>query len=156
MSRSAVEFRSPTPADIVALAAGLRPQDRAELDACGYTDHLATIADSVKASQWCRAVLVGGELAAIVGLARGGTLMAPVGVPWMLGTALVRRHRCTLARLAPRYIRAMLQEYPTLTNYVHARNTVAVQWLQRIGFTLAPPAEMGPVGEMFHKFEMRG
>lgn len=156
MSRPAVELRAPTPADVDALAAGLRPQDQDELDACGQPDHRAAIAASVEASAWCRAVLVDGQLAAILGVAPFGTLLAPAGAPWMLGTDLVPRHRRTLARLAPRYIRRMLRDFPALKNYVHARNTIAVRWLQRIGFRLHPAQPYGPLGEPFHQFEMRG
>jgi hypothetical protein len=54
---------------------------------------------------------------------------------------------------APRYIRMMLEDNPRLVNRVHARNSVAVRWLQRVGFTLHP-ATPEQNGEMFHTFEM--
>lgn len=155
MSRPVVDLAPPAAQDIEELVAGLRLQDREELDACGYPDHRAAVEYSVQASAWCFAVRVGGNLAAIMGVSPAGTLMAPVGVPWMLGTDLVPLHRRTLAVLAPRYIRRMLQDFPHLANVVHARNTVAVRWLQRCGFTLNPPQPMGPHGEPFHLFEMR-
>lgn len=155
MSRPAVELRAPTQSDIEDLAAGLRAQDRAELDACGHPDHLAAIASSVRASAWAFAVRVDGGLAAIMGVSRHGTLMAPVGIPWMLGTDLVPQHRRTLATLAPEYIRRMLREFPVLTNIVHAKNTVSVHWLRRVGFTLHEAQPLGPHGEQFHVFEMR-
>ena len=52
-----VETRPPTPADINALAANLRQQDRDELDAAGYTDHHAVIAHSVARSDWALTAL---------------------------------------------------------------------------------------------------
>ncbi len=155
MSRPAVELCAPTQADIEELAAGLRAQDRAELGACGHSDHLAAIASSVRASAWAFAVRVDGDLAAIMGVSRHGTLMAPIGIPWMLGTDLVSQHRRTLATLAPEYIRRMLREFPVLTNIVHAKNTVSVHWLRRVGFTLHESQPLGPHGEQFHVFEMR-
>lgn len=155
MSRPEVDLAPPTRGDITELADNLRAQDRAELDACGHPDHLEAIASSVARSVWCYAVRVDGELAAIMGVSAHGTLMAPIGVPWMLGTDLVPRNRRTLAKLAPEYIARMLREFPVLMNLVHARNTVAVQWLRRCGFSLQDPHPVGPHGEPFHLFEMR-
>lgn len=145
MSRPAVEYRRPTKADIVELAGHLRPQDVAELQALGYTKMRFVIEHCVRASDWCWAASVDGELACIFGV--GG------GAPWMLGTPVVARRRRILAREAPRYIQQMLKDHPRLVNRVHAANTVAVAWLRRVGFTLHP-ATPEPNGEMFHTFEM--
>ena len=154
MSQPVAEFRQPTAADIDALAAGMRQQDVAELQALGHTDLRHVVQTSVSASAWCRSVYVGDELGCIFGLAKIGTVLAPIGIPWMLGTPLVRTHRRILAKLAPAYIRAMLQEAPHLMNMVHAHNTVAVQWLKHVGFHLHPATPQGPRGEPFHLFEM--
>jgi hypothetical protein len=153
MSQWGVEVRPVLPADIPELAANLREQDRAELDAAGHIDHLRTIRVSVEMSDWSRTATVEGRVACIFGVAPMGGLLDPRGVPWMLGTDLVPQNRRALARLAPQYIRAMLQTYPHLLNTVHARNTLAVRWLQRAEFTLAPAH--GVNGEPFHLFEMR-
>lgn len=151
--RSAVEVRPVAPGDVEALAAGLRQQDRAELDAAGHTDHLQTIRASVQMSDWARTATVDGEVACIFGVAPMGGLLDARGVPWMLGTDLVPQNRRALARLAPQYIRSMLQMYPHLLNTVHARNTLAVRWLARAGFTLHAPHDYN--GEPFQRFEMR-
>ncbi len=153
MSRSVVEVRPVAPDDVVELAANLRAQDRAELDAAGHPDHEHTIRLSVEMSDWSRTALVDGRVACIFGVSPLGGLLDPRGVPWMLGTDLVPQNRRALARLAPQYIRAMLQTYPHLLNTVHARNTLAVRWLQRAGFTLAPAHDVR--GEPFHLFEKR-
>ena len=150
-----VETVPPTEAHVDDLAANLRQQDVDELNAAGHTDHRAVIAEGVARSDWSVTALVDGQLACIFGLARMGSLLAPVGVPWMLGTDLVPRNRRALARLAPHYIRVMLQDYPRLVNTVHARTTVAVAWLKHVGFTLHPATPTGVGGEMFHLFEMR-
>lgn len=152
MSLSAVEVRPVQPGDVEALAAGLREQDQAELDAAGHPDHLKTIQTAVAMSDWARTATVAGEVACIFGIAPLGTVLDPRGVPWMLGTDLVPQNRRALARLAPQYISAMLQAYPHLLNTVHARNTLAVRWLQRAGFELAPAHDVN--GEPFHLFEM--
>lgn len=153
MLRSEVDVRAPIGADCVELAAGLRQQDVDELNAAGYSDHLKVIRVSVARSDWARTALVDGKVACIFGVAPMGGLLDPRGVPWMLGTDLVPQNRRALARLAPGYIRSMLQTYPHLLNTVHARNTLAVRWLARAGFTLHAPHDHN--GEPFQLFEMR-
>lgn len=154
MSPPAVETRPPTAADLEHLAQHLRAQDRAELDAAGWSDHRQALEESVARSRWTLVALIDGEPACVFGCAEYGTLLAPSGVPWLLGTEAVARHRRVLQRWAPRYIEAMLQEYPRLFNAVHADNTVAVRWLKRLGFTLHPARPAPPTGAPFHVFEM--
>jgi len=151
----AVDVRAPRDGDAEALAAGMRAQDVAELHACGRVDLVDVVRQSIACSTLCWTATVDGEIAAVLGVTRHGTVLAPIGVPWMLGTDLVPRHRRSLARLTPTYIDRMLQVAPHLLNYVHARNTVAVQWLKRTGFHLHPAQPHGPHGEPFHLFEMR-
>lgn len=155
MSRSAVEFAPPTAADIDELAARMRAQDTAEVHALRPGVPLRGIVqDSVDASAWALAARADGALACIFGLARAGTVLAPIGVPWMLGTPTVLQHKRSLNRLARRYIKQMLQETPILLNAVHADNTVAVNWLKRMGFELQAPVATGALGAPFHEFRM--
>jgi hypothetical protein len=154
MSHPAVELLPVTRAHIAALAANMRRQDRDELKAWGYPDERTALVESVSASVWCRTCTVDGEVAAITGLGKGGSDESPFGIPWLLGTDLVPRHARVLARHAREYIPAMLQVYPRLVNHVHARNTVAVAWLRRVGFQLREPHLHPVTGEPFHVFEM--
>ena len=143
------------PGDGFILACNLREQDRAELEACGFQNHHAAVIESVRRSRFVRTVRIDGRVAAVFGLSDGGTLLAPYGVPWMLGTPLVARHRRALARLAPRYIRGMLQVYPVLRNLVHAENTIAIGWLRHVGARVHDATIPHPdTGEPFHLFEM--
>lgn len=153
MSRPAVERRAPTPEDLAHLAQHLRAQDQAELAAGGWSDFQRALEVSVERSRWAQVALVDGEPAAVFGCAELGTLLAPIGVPWLLGTELVPRHRRVLQRWARRYIETMLQDYPRLFNAVHAENTVALRWLKHLGFTVHPPVA-NPQGALFHPFEM--
>jgi len=153
MSRPAVEVAPPTSADVDELIANMREQDVAEVHAAGHADLRWVVEEGIRISRWSLAVRVDGGLACIMGLAVRGSVLTPLGVPWLLGTPLVPKHRRVLARLAPNYIQGMLQIAPRLLNMVHARNTVAVQWLKRMGFRLHEPFAL-PSGEMFHVFEM--
>jgi len=154
MPRPVVEVRAPQPGDVEQLVANMRDQDVAEVRAAGRDDLAAVVHESIAMSQLCWTVTVDGELACILGLSVQGTVLAPIGVPWMLGTPLVPANRRPLAKLTPRYIERMLQAAPHLVNFVHARNTVAVHWLKKVGFHLRPATPHGPRGELFHLFEM--
>src|SRR5574343_422326 len=148
MSRPEVETRPPTPADIDALVRDMRPQDVAECRAAGIEPARA-VRIGIEQSVWCLAARVNGETGCIFGIAQGGSVLVPFGVPWLLGTPLVPRHRRALARLAPAYIARMLQTHPHLRNHVHDRNTVAVSWLRRMGFALGPVHPHPVTGEPF-------
>lgn len=156
MPRRATEARAARDADAVTLAANLRPQDLAEVEALrGPGSALAAIREGIAASLWCDAIEVDGELAAIVGLVPyQSAVLGDTGVPWMLGTPAVDRCGGVLIRLTPAYIARMLADFPRLFNIVDARNTRAVRWLQRAGFHLSPAVPAGPTGALFHPFEM--
>jgi hypothetical protein len=155
MSPRAVEIVAPTAALIATLAERLRAQDLEELRAAGWSDPHAALTASIERSRWSCLALIDGEPAALYGCAEQGTALVPIGVPWMLGTELVPRHARVLQRYARAYIAAMLADYPRLYNAVHARNTVAVRWLKRLGFQFGPAVAVPPHGELFHPFEMR-
>lgn len=142
-----------TTADVAELLRFMRAQDVAECRAVGLTDLRRAVVESVAASSMVWTARVDGKVAAIFGVAPSGTALAPAGAPWMLGTPLVAQQARVLVKHAKHYIAQMLNCFPVLANYVHARNTVSRQWLARSGFRLGP-AEKAPTGEMFHRFEM--
>lgn len=154
MSRPVVEITPPRAGDAAELAANLRQQDIDELKAAGDRDPLASIEEASGNSRLAWTARVDGKLACMFG-ARGYTLLGATGVPWMLGTDELLRHRRALVRLTPRYIGAMLAAYPRLVNAVHDRNTVSKEWLRRLGFTIYAPQPVPPHGELFSVFEMR-
>lgn len=149
-----VEIRGPESDDLAHIASHLRDQDLAELAAAGWDDPAVAIRESVKRSQWTQVGLVDGEPVCVFGCAVYGSLLTPVGTPWLLGTDGLVAHRRVLHRWARRYIAAMLAEYPRLVNAVHAENTVSVRWLKALGFTVHPATPVPPHGAMFHVFEV--
>lgn len=155
MWRAAVEFVAPTPALLARIAEGIRDQDRDELVACAHPDVLAALTLSCERATWAAVAIVDGEPACVFGCSEFGPSLCPDGVPWMLGTDLVARHGRALQRYAPRYIAAMLRAYPRLVNLVHARNSVAIAWLRRLGFVIHEAVPHPVTGEPFHLFEMK-
>lgn len=130
-----VEVRPVQAVDIDHLGARMREADRVEMRLLGHNDMRQVVAESMEASELTAAVDVQGELACLLGLARAGTHLAPIGVPWMLGTPVLARNARSLMRVSPPYIAAMLARYDTLQNVVHAGNTVSIRWLRHLGAT---------------------
>lgn len=149
-----VVIRLTQPGDAAELAANLRPADLAECRAYGRGDIAAGIISSANRSMLCWTGLVDGELAAIIGVAPI-SVMSGIGSPWMLGTPVLDQHSRVLVRRTPEYIAKMLNAFPHLVNFVHAKNTTSVRWLRRLGFTLHAAQPYGALGEPFHPFEMR-
>lgn len=154
MSRRAVEIRQRQPGDIEHIAQHMREADVAEVRA-GAHEPLDALTVSVERSAvtWC--ATVNGVPAALFGVAPMGSVLDPRGAPWFLGTDAVPRSRRALASLTPRYITQMLDAFPHLINCVHSRNTVAVEWLEHVGFTLGDTFDHPVTGEPFTVFEMR-
>lgn len=153
---AAVDIRPVRPGDAQALVAAMRPQDVAECRASGHDDILSAVELSIAHSAQCWSAEADGVLLCIFGVAPVGTVLAPRGAPWLLGTDAMQRRRRALVALTRPYIVHMLALYPHLANFVHARNTLAVRWLQRIGFTLHAAIALPGTGEPFHPFEMKG
>ncbi len=86
----------------------------------------------------------------------GGTascLLYPIGIPWLLGSPEVTRFGKHLVGGAKRWVLEMESKYPVLVNMVHAENTLAIKWLQHIGFTLGPLYPEWGVGKApFYQF----
>jgi hypothetical protein len=131
----------------------LRDGDRREIEALGFSP-LDGLSRSLACSVWADAYLVGGAVAALVGLALQ-PLLGGVAMPWLLTGRPVDRHRKAFLRLTRSRTRQMLAEHGTLVAEVHADYREAVRWLAWLGFTLAPPRPIGPHGALFHHATMR-
>jgi hypothetical protein len=150
-----VVVRAPHLIDVGALLHGMRAADLAEMHALGQYDAQRLVERSLTNSVLSWAALVDGELAMLFGVAPArGALLGDTGVPWALGTDLVARHGRSLMRRADSYIAQMLRVYPRLFNFVHAENTVAITWLERMKFEVGPAAPHGPHRALFRRFEM--
>ncbi len=147
------EFGSPpviarvpaTPEHVRALV--LRHDDACEVAACGVTKE-AAIAQSMARSLWSEAYLVGGEVAAIMGL--GVTAMVGGhGVPWLLTGPACERHKRRFMIESKHQIERMRAQLLPLINYVHADYRRAVRWLGWLGFTIEPLVLLN--GAPFHR-----
>lgn len=150
----AVETVAPTDEHLIAIAADVRPQDRAEIGALGlYRDVVSALRASVVSSPHCAVFLSNGVPLCVFGVSPV-SILTGVGSPWLIGSVALEQHVRELVPLAAPYIRLMLRIYPHLENHVHAENRRAVRWLRAAGFTIHPPQPYGLRGQMFHPFTM--
>ncbi len=97
-----------------------------------------------------------GEPVAIIGTTPGTLLGGEPASPWMLGTEKIMNFPRPFVVGGRGYVRAMLERYDILANYVDVRNIVSVRWLKAIGFKLDDPKPYGPAGLPFHRFSAGG
>lgn len=150
-----IEIRPVRQGDVEELVAKMRQADVDELHAIGLTDFVGRVTESVGRSLIALTATADGEVGCIFGVVPAGPTFGLGGIPWMLGTDLVTKHQRVLMRRCRPYIHDMLELYPHLFNHVHADNHAAIRWLKCVGFTLQPPQPYGPLGALFHRFDMR-
>lgn len=148
-----IRVRPLTAADVAPIAAAARAADRAEIEegcgqsiAAGLTLALRT---SVAASviEWDDTPLAAfGDVSYSPG--------AGIGIPWLISTEAIEQHPRAFLRICRPLVADMLERHLTLTNYVDARNTAAIRWLQWLGFEMESPAPYGPGGMLFRRFSM--
>jgi hypothetical protein len=135
------------------LAVNLRAEDKRELTCLGHDPHRLT-RRAVRWSHAPKAVLLGGKVAALWGV--GGNLLGGTGHPWLLLTDEAKRvSPFFFARFYLYNVKAMLEIFPHLVNYVDADYLDSIRMLKIAGFTVHPPAPFGKMGHMFRKFEIR-
>lgn len=149
-----IVIRPTEPDDVNLLIENLRKSDRAECEAYGSPEIATEIRLSVLSSYLCWSAFADGELGCIIGVSPI-SMLGGVGSPWMLGTPVLDKHRRVLVRLAPGYIATMLESFPHLMNFVHAKNTSSIRWLKALGFAIHPALPYRRLGEMFHPFEKK-
>lgn len=115
------------------ISENLRPDDLAEITASSAAHPGSILRSAALASSlaWIIVDDSGLPLGAF-GVAPGFT--AGVGIPWLLGTSGLEAIPFQLARQTRRYVAEMQAAYPTLTNHVDARNSLALAWLRWAGF----------------------
>ena len=136
--------------DAFLLVPKLRTADVLEAKLLGM-DPQRELVDGVICSRWALTLERNYEPIAIFGVRQSGH-SREVGVPWFVGSNEVAKCGRALQRWSPVYIAAMLHQFPTLANVVHADNAVALRWLRRSGFRVeaARPVRAG----WFHPFSM--
>lgn len=142
-------IRHAVEADAVDLAMALRVEDRAEVLALlGPVDPVAGAARSMlhglaTACEAWTACDHAGQIICMTGVSPS-SLVGITGVPWLLGSDLVRRYRRAFLAESRRLVARWLTWFDALRNVVDARYTAAIRWLRWLGF------EIGPVFSLRH------
>jgi len=146
---TALTFHPPTPDRVQFIADHLRVQDVVELAITSPGESMRDVlADSVRSSRWATVAEVDGRPAVIYGVAPSHD--PHMGVPWMLATDdLLRIQRREFVRRCRAEVRLMQQKFVALANEVHSDNSVAIAWLEWLGFTVDRSRPVGPGGSMF-------
>ncbi len=98
-------------------------------------------------------IVVSGQVVAVFGDAVHSAVES-IGVPWLISTVHVERHRRAFLQVCKPEVEKMLTRHRHLINYVDARNTLAIRWLRWLGFSFFPAAPYGERGFLFHQFTM--
>lgn len=130
----------------------MRPADREEVWAAGRKTPAGALVYSMRKSSHAWTALIDGRPEVMFGVGDVNVL-AGIGAPWLLGTDAIETHAVAFIRYSVEFRGQLLSRYQILRNYVDERNTVAVRWLQWVGFTLLDRVEFN--GVSFRLFEMR-
>lgn len=116
-----------------ALAPALRRADKDEIAASSGWDHEAALLLSVAASRHPQVWLRNGVPVAVFGCAKDVN-RPHVGIPWMLATDEATRNPTFLLRKSREWLPKLFEDYAVLENIADCRNTLAIQWLDWLGF----------------------
>ena len=149
-----VEILPAEASHIVAMQGRFRPADIAELWAAAHRTPEECLRLGLESSVLAWTAFFDGVPVAMLGVTPAA-LVAAIGCPWMVGTVELDRQAYAIMRHCRGPLVRMLRTFPHLVNFVDARNTRAIRWLQVLGFEFSPAAPHGIEGLPFHRFEMR-
>lgn len=136
-----ITFREPSPADILAFAADMRPEEMASIIAVGDQPHDA-VDRSLRMSLWSHMVFVDDAPAVVWGIIPMGGILAAWGMPWCMTTPVMLGHKKRFMRESWRFLDFCHTIYPRLETFVDARYDRSRAWLLRLGFVMYGPYDL--------------
>jgi len=122
------------PWHVDAVAANMRSEDVREVFELGGFSPFEALESSLSHPGISYTAMFDDEPAAIFGVVHP-SLMAAVGIPWLLGTPLLEKHWRAFAKASRLVIDALKGDYPVMTNIAHAENRLSMRWLRWLGAT---------------------
>ena len=147
-------YRRPTEEDILYLSAHLRKEDRRELVGMVGPDIEREIRHCVETSDTAYACCLGGKTLAAFGVICKNPFERH-GIIWMLASEETAKHKIYTGKWTRRGIKAFLQDWEVLYNFVDEGNTETIKWLKWIGAEVYPPEPRGFYGINYHLFVFR-
>lgn len=136
------------------VAMDIDPADAEELKAStGGESIMETLVLSRDLSFECYVGVIDDTPVAVFGIALAD-IDGTTGCPWAVFTNAMREYPKELMTASRTVVSRWRQMFPFLENHVDSRNTRAIRWLRRLGFTVHEHAA-DPSIEPFYRFEMR-
>ncbi|TCS05303.1 MULTISPECIES: hypothetical protein [unclassified Rhizobium] len=139
------------PGHIRTIAERMRQADREEVFAASGRSPLSALSFSHRHSSLAWTALFDGRPEVMWGVG-DINILTGIGAPWLLGTDAVEESFRAFLRISRDWPAQLLSRYRLLRNFVDARNTVSLRWLEWLGFRLFEPVEIN--GHPFRLFEM--
>lgn len=140
---STVTYRTPTPDDLISVAARMRVADAMEVAAAAGHTPIQALSAAVQTSTFSFTAVIDGVPEGVFGIVSRG-VTAEI---WMLGTDDLVKDPALFMSETSRVIDQWATQFSVLHNFVDDENVVAKEWLTRVGFTLAEPRPYG-VGQL--------
>lgn len=140
--------------DVELLAPKVRKADQDEIYAAFGVDVVTGLQMSFDLSTHAWSGEIDGELICLFGVGPRSILTGN-GSPWLIGSDEIEKHSRLFLRNCRPIVQDMLNSYPTLTNWIDARNKTSIRWLRWLGFEIHQARPWGYLQMPFHKFEMR-
>ena len=126
-------YRPATEQDPHEMAQNMRTQDANEVMASHGWTPLEALVNSYNGSQECNSIIhKDGDVVGMFGVSDYGSF----AMPWLLGADKMLDTRKEFVPQAIEWVNKISMQYPLLFNFVHKDNTVALRWLQSLGFEL--------------------
>jgi hypothetical protein len=138
---------------VLELSETIRSADRDELWALARRTPYEALSNTVMVSRDPMAGLVDGKVCVMWGVGLI-TLVSDSACPWLLATDDLPNHARPFLRASKKYVAEMKRDFKVLKNFVDARNTEAMRWLEWLEFDIKPAIKMGADMLPFHPFEM--
>ena len=118
----------------------------------GSNKPLATLLKSAieRSTEWVEICLDNntGEVYTIYGLGN----CEGFGVPWMIGSPSITKHKKDLLQYSKLIIKEMLNQFPLIHNYVDSRNKAHIRWLKHMDFNFYEERDFVLHGVLFKYF----
>jgi hypothetical protein len=149
-----VEIVKAKPEHIPYIAANIREADRQEIFDMSLMKPQEALEKSLQMSLLCWTGLVNGIPVCMFGVSEASMLFK-MGRPWLIGTNDIDKCAMVFLRRNKRMIKAMLDCFDRLENYVEETNTRSIEWLKWLNFKFdEQPQPMGLFKKPFYRFYM--
>lgn len=143
-------LREATKQDLIDLAPRLRVEDQEEVVATSGWPPQIVLPHFVGPNTFVIGVPESDTPEMVMGYAKIDEHAALI---WMLSSPVIYKYPQRFAPASKAIIAKMHEHYPVLTNFIDARNTRHIKWLQWLGFKLIRRVdEFGPLSLPFYEF----